>query len=41
MKKIFWDNPYQRELTTTVVQVNGNHVVFAETSLLFCRRARK
>lgn len=31
MKKIFWDNPYQRELTTKVAEVNGNQVVFEET----------
>jgi Ser-tRNA(Ala) deacylase AlaX len=31
MKKIFWDNPYQRELSTTVVSVYGNRILLAET----------
>lgn len=31
MKKIFWDNPYQRELTTKVSEVNGNQVLFEDT----------
>ncbi len=31
MKKIFWQDPYQTELTTTVVSVEGTQVVFAET----------
>lgn len=31
MRKVFWDNPYQRSLTTYVVSVNGNRVLFDET----------
>lgn len=31
MRKVFWDNPYQHTLETTVSQVDGNEVVFAET----------
>lgn len=31
MKKLFWDDPYQRELTTRVAQVNGDQVLFEET----------
>lgn len=31
MRKVFWDNPYQQCLETTVSQVDGNLVVFAET----------
>lgn len=31
MRKVFWDNPYQQELETTVSQVNGNEIVFSET----------
>lgn len=31
MKKVFWENPYQQELTTQVTAVNGNEVLFAET----------
>ncbi|MCW8398633.1 alanyl-tRNA editing protein [Legionella sp. PATHC038] len=31
MKKIFWDNPYQRQLMTQVVSVNENRLLFAET----------
>jgi len=31
MHKVFWDDPYQHELTTHVAQVNGNEVVFNET----------
>jgi Ser-tRNA(Ala) deacylase AlaX len=31
MKKVFWENPYQVELTTKVVAVNGNEVLFDET----------
>lgn len=31
MKKVFWDNPYQETLETTVSQVDGNVIVFAET----------
>jgi len=37
MKKIFWDNPYQHELTTTVASVNGNEILFDETIIFsFC-----
>jgi Ser-tRNA(Ala) deacylase AlaX len=31
MKKIFWENPYQSALTTHVVAVDGNNVLFADT----------
>lgn len=31
MKKLFWDDPYQRELATKVSEVNGNQVLFEET----------
>lgn len=31
MRKVFWDDPYQQCLETTVAQVDGNVVVFAET----------
>src|SRR5579872_1893263 len=31
MKKIFWDNPYQCSLTTSVASVNGNRILFEET----------
>ncbi len=31
MKKRFWDNPYQQELTTRVSEVNGNQLLFEET----------
>lgn len=31
MKKIFWENPYQTLLNTTVTQVDGERVLFAET----------
>lgn len=31
MQKVFWDNPYQKNLTTQVMSVNGNEVLFAET----------
>jgi Ser-tRNA(Ala) deacylase AlaX len=31
MKKIFWDNPYQIALITTVQAVDGNRLLFAET----------
>jgi Ser-tRNA(Ala) deacylase AlaX len=31
MKKVFWENPYQRNLTTRVSSVNGNRVLFDET----------
>jgi len=31
MKKVFWDNPYQQNLTTKVVSVDGDKVLFEET----------
>lgn len=31
MKKIFWDNPYQYSLTTSVSSVSGDRVLFEET----------
>ncbi|MCW8410591.1 alanyl-tRNA editing protein [Legionella sp. PATHC035] len=31
MQKIFWDNPYQRQLMTKVISVNENRLLFAET----------
>lgn len=31
MKKIFWDNPYQHTLQTSVASINGPEVVFNET----------
>ncbi len=31
MRKVFWDNPYQQTLETTVSQVDGNVVAFAKT----------
>lgn len=31
MKKLFWEDPYQKELQTTVVHVDGDRVLFAET----------
>jgi len=31
MKKVFWENPYQRNLTTTISSVNGNRVLLEET----------
>jgi len=31
MKKLFWDNPYQTILTTTVQAIDGNRILFAET----------
>ncbi len=31
MHKVFWDNPYQQTLNTTVVTVNGNELLFDET----------
>lgn len=31
MKKIFWDNPYQRYLITHVSSVNDNRILFDET----------
>lgn len=31
MKKVFWENPYQTNLTTTVAAVSGNKVLLDET----------
>lgn len=31
MKKIFWENPYQQTLETTVTSVEGNELLFEET----------
>lgn len=31
MQKVFWDNPYQRTLKTTVASVLSNQITFAET----------
>jgi Ser-tRNA(Ala) deacylase AlaX len=31
MRKLFWDNPYQYNLTTKVAAVDGNQVMFEET----------
>ncbi len=31
MRKIFWENPYQRHLNTKVARVDGNQVLFEET----------
>jgi len=31
MQKIFWKNPYQNSIETTVTSVSGNQVIFAET----------
>lgn len=31
MRKVFWDNPYQHTLQTTVAEVKGNEMVFAGT----------
>lgn len=31
MKKVFWDDPYQTSLKTTVSEVHGNTLLFAET----------
>lgn len=31
MRKIFWDNPYQRNLMTHVLSVTGNRLLFDET----------
>lgn len=31
MKKIFWENPYQTDLNTTVASVEGNTILFNET----------
>jgi Ser-tRNA(Ala) deacylase AlaX len=31
MRKVFWENPYQRSLITKVTSVSGNRVAFEET----------
>lgn len=31
MKKVFWENPYQKSLTTKVAKVNGNEILFEAT----------
>ena len=31
MRKVFWDNPYQTHLITTVASVDGNRILFDET----------
>jgi len=31
MKKVFWDNPYQTRLNTSVLEVQDNRILFAET----------
>jgi len=31
MRKVFWENPYQTTLETTVTSVDGNKVLFADT----------
>lgn len=31
MRKVFWENPYQTQLTTTVAQVDGNRLLFEDT----------
>lgn len=31
MKKVFWENPYQRSSTTKVASVEGNKILFEET----------
>ncbi len=31
MQKVFWDNPYQQQLSTNVLAVNGNEVLFEKT----------
>ena len=31
MRKVFWDDPYQTNLTTTVERVEGNQILLAET----------
>lgn len=37
MRKVFWDNPYQTQLTTTVTSINGNEIRLAETiAFSFC-----
>ncbi len=31
MQKVFWDNPYQRELVTKIASVNNNRILLEET----------
>lgn len=31
MRKVFWENPYQTTLTTTVAEVNASTIIFNET----------
>lgn len=31
MRKVFWDNPYQQSLTTTITAIDGNRIRLAET----------
>jgi Ser-tRNA(Ala) deacylase AlaX len=31
MRKVFWDNPYQTSLETTITAIEGNRVLLAET----------
>ena len=31
MRKVFWDNSYQDNLTTSVLSVEGNRILFEET----------
>lgn len=31
MRKVFWDDPYQQTLSTTVMSVDGQTILFAET----------
>jgi Ser-tRNA(Ala) deacylase AlaX len=31
MKKVFWDNPYQRNLTTIISSLSGNRILLEET----------
>ena len=31
VRKVFWDNPYQRSLTTKVLSVSGNRILLDET----------
>lgn len=31
MKKVFWENPYQRVLSTKIADVNGNQILLEET----------
>lgn len=37
MRKVFWENPYQKTLTTQVTSVGGNQILFDETIIFsFC-----